>query len=54
MEVFLFQKGVYKALREKTKKSEKMSDEIWEGRDEKHLVQFINLGDEVIHHILEV
>jgi len=41
MKVFLFQQGVYKALLEKTKKSEKMSDEIWEGRDEKHLVQFI-------------
>lgn len=49
MEVFLFQKGVYKALREKTKKSEKMSDEIWKGRGEASGAIYLNLGDEAIH-----
>ena len=49
MEVFLFQKGVYKALSEKTKKSEKMSDEIWKGRGETSGAIYLNLGDKAIH-----
>ena len=54
MKDILIQQGVHKALLGKTTKPEKMSDENWEEMDEKAASAIrLNLGDEVIHNILE-
>uniref|UniRef100_A0A2N9J6E7 Uncharacterized protein n=1 Tax=Fagus sylvatica TaxID=28930 RepID=A0A2N9J6E7_FAGSY len=54
MEDLLIQQGVHKALLGKAKKPEKISDKNWEEMDEKAASAIhLNLGDEVIHNILE-
>jgi hypothetical protein len=54
MKDLLIQQGVHKALLGKAKKPKKMSDENWEEMDEKAANAIrLNLGDEVIHNILE-
>jgi hypothetical protein len=54
MKDLLIQQGVHKALLGKAKKPEKISDENWEEMDEKAASAIhLNLGDEVIHNILE-
>jgi hypothetical protein len=54
MKDLLIQQGVHNALLGKAKKPEKMSGENWEEIDEKVVSAIrLNLGDEVIHNILE-
>ena len=54
MKDLLIQQGVHNALLGKAKKPEKMSGENWEEIDEKVVNAIrLNLGDEVIHNILE-
>ena len=54
MKDLLIQQGVHEALLGKAKKPKKMSDENWEEMDEKAANAIrLNLGDEVIHNILE-
>ena len=54
MKDLLIQQRVHKALLGKAKKPEKMSDENWEEMDGKATSAIrLNLGDEVIHNILE-
>ena len=54
MKDLLIQRGVHKALLGKAKKPKKMIDENWEEIDEKAASAIrLNLGDEVIHNILE-
>ena len=54
MKDLLIQKGVHKALLGKEKKSETMKDVEWVEIDEKAASAIrLNLGDEVIHNILE-
>ena len=54
MKDLLIQQGVHKALLGKEKKSETMKDVEWVEMDEKAAsVICLNLGDEVIHNILE-
>ena len=55
MKDLLIQQGVHKALLEKEKKPEMMKDVEWVEMDEKAASAIrLNLGDEVIHNILEV
>ena len=54
MKDLLIQQGVHKALLGKEKKSEIMKDVEWVEMDEKATSAIrLNLGDEVIHNILE-
>ena len=54
MKDLLIQQGVYKALLGKEKKLETMKDVEWVEMDEKAASAIrLNLGDEVIHNILE-
>ena len=54
MKDLLIQQGVHKAMLRKEKKPEKMKDEEWVEMDEKAASAIrLNLGDEVIHNILE-
>ena len=54
MKDLLIQQGVHKALLGKEKKLETMKDVKWVEMDEKAVSTIrLNLGDEVIHNILE-
>ena len=54
MKDLLIQQGVHKALLGKEKKLETMKDVEWVEMDEKATSNIrLNLGDEVIHNILE-
>ena len=54
MKDLLIQQGVHKALLGKEKKSKTMKDVEWVEMDEKETSAIrLNLGDEVIHNILE-
>ena len=54
MKDLLIQQGVHKSLLRKEKNPEKLKDEEWVEMDEKAAsVIHLNLGDEVIHNILE-
>ena len=54
MKDLLIQQGFHKALLGKEKKPEKMKDEEWVEMDEKVANAIrLNLGDKVIHNILE-
>ena len=54
MKDLLIQQGVHKALLGKEKKPEMMNDVEWVEMDEKATSAIhLNLGDEVIHNILE-
>ena len=54
MKDLLIQQGVHKALLGKEKKPETMTDVEWVEMDEKAVSAIcFNLGDEVIHNILE-
>ena len=55
MKDLLIQQGVHKALLRKKKKPETMKGEEWIEMDEKAASTIrLNLGDEIIHNILEV
>ena len=54
MKDLLIQQGVHKAMLRKEKKPKKMKDEEWVEMDVKAASAIrLNLGDEVIHNILE-
>ena len=55
MKDLLIQQGVHKALLGKEKKPEMMKDVEWVEMDEKVASAIrLNLGDEVIHNIVEI